>query len=255
MMFRIVRIAVLIVMSLSLVACDKGKKPYEEAEVLFSKSDYDATKSKAAEVVQNAPKSKYLAQAKALYEKVEKIEALFITASDAAKTGDYDKAIKNYSEILALDPKSPKALDELKKTNDTYSNLKQLGDEAMKYFRIYSRAMSVRRSDYDLQGETARIKYLQKLDVACGIKGGQTYFAGMLKGYLEEVDTALKDFIKKSKAINQTGGYEKRVLAANEYNRALDNFIANYGQPEAWLQEKQQRIIKEKQVAGWVACQ
>lgn len=96
--------------------CDKGKKPYEEAEALFNKSDYAAAKSKAAEVIQNAPQSEYLAQAKALYEKVGKIEGLFKSASEAAKNREYNKAIKNYEEVLALDSKSPKATKWLQKS-------------------------------------------------------------------------------------------------------------------------------------------
>ncbi|HLB05789.1 MAG TPA: hypothetical protein VJL62_03635, partial [Thermodesulfobacteriota bacterium] len=116
----VMAVLMMLVLSITLTACDKGKKPYEEAETLFNKSDYAAAKSKAAEVMQNAPSSKYIAQAKAIYEKVEKIELLFKNAGEAVQGADYGKAIKEYEGVLALDPKSPKAMEELKAVRVKY---------------------------------------------------------------------------------------------------------------------------------------
>lgn len=53
-------------------SCDRGKKPYEESEVLFSQLKYSAAKSKAEEVIKNAPKSKYAPMAQAMVEKIDK---------------------------------------------------------------------------------------------------------------------------------------------------------------------------------------
>lgn len=84
--------------------CDKGKKPYEEAEALFNKSDYAAAKIKASEVVQNAPNSKYLSQARVILENVEKIESISKAAAASIEEGDYEKGIAAYSEVLTLAP-------------------------------------------------------------------------------------------------------------------------------------------------------
>lgn len=110
----------LIAVSMFIVSCDKGKKPYEEAEALLNRSDYSGAKAKAIEVVQNAPKSKYLTQAKTLYLKVENIENLFNAAAEALQAGDYKKAIKDYEGILDLESKSPKAQDGLRDVKAKY---------------------------------------------------------------------------------------------------------------------------------------
>ena len=55
-----------------IASCDRGKKPYEEAEALFNQSNYSAAKSKAVEVIKNAPKSKYAPMAKEMVEKIDK---------------------------------------------------------------------------------------------------------------------------------------------------------------------------------------
>lgn len=94
-----------------LVGCDKGKKPYEEAEVQFNKSDYATAKAKAQEVIQNAPNSKYLPQASAILEKVEKIESLSKVAAASIEDGDYEKGIAAYKEVLLLDPNNKKAFE------------------------------------------------------------------------------------------------------------------------------------------------
>lgn len=281
-----------------IIACDKGKKPYEEAEALFNKSDYAAAKNKAVEVVQNAPKSAYLAQAKALYEKVEKIEVLFNDTGEAGQKGDYKKAITGYSEILTIDSKSPKAVeglekakgtyknklmqegkefiesgeyekgiesyreiltfvgndmeaaDALKETETTFSNLKQTGDEAMRHFRIYMQARGTR--DYQT-AEIARVRYLEAAKtLCCEISGGRAYLTARLKEYQAEVETALKSFLSKGKAVERSGSYEKRILAADEYNRALAGFVEKYGRPEAWLEGDGMNVLKKKIVDQWI---
>ncbi|MEK6680085.1 MAG: hypothetical protein AABY39_11775 [Nitrospirota bacterium] len=64
-------IGILLFLSCVLIAsCDTGKKPYEEAEALFNQSKYSAAKSKAEEVIKNAPKSKYVPMAKEMVEKI-----------------------------------------------------------------------------------------------------------------------------------------------------------------------------------------
>ena len=68
-------IGILLFLSCVLIAsCDTGKKPYEEAEALFNQSKYSAAKSKAEEVIKNAPKSKYAPMAQAIVEKIEKAD-------------------------------------------------------------------------------------------------------------------------------------------------------------------------------------
>ncbi len=64
-------IGILLFLSCVLIAsCDTGKKPYEEAEGLFNQSKYSAAKSKAEEVIQKAPKSRYAPMANAMVEKI-----------------------------------------------------------------------------------------------------------------------------------------------------------------------------------------
>ena len=74
-MKKIFAIGFLLLLSFIFMAsCDKGKKPYEEAEVLFNQSNYSDAKSKAEEVIKNAPKSKYAPMAQAIVEKIEKAD-------------------------------------------------------------------------------------------------------------------------------------------------------------------------------------
>lgn len=295
--FNLSKAILALLIILSLFACDKGKKPYQEAETLFNKSDYAAAKSKAAEVIQNAPNSKYLAQAKALYEKTEKVETLFKTAGEAEQSGDYKKAINDYEGILALDSKSPKAIEELERIkaaykgrlmqqskefvengefekgiesyreiltfarNDkdvidalnsaetTFANLKQTGDEAMRQFRIYIKTRGTR--DYE-GAEYARIRYVQKARELYKVPGGRKYLAVILKEYIAEVGTALNDILSKADVAQNAGGYEKRVLAADEYNQALERFTDKYGQPEAWLEGRGRQILRNKEVGQWM---
>lgn len=295
---RVFKTSLLFFLCIFVYACDKGKTPYEEAKAMFNKSDYSAAKSKAVEVIQNAPKSKYLAQAKALYEKVEMIEVLIKTAGEAGQTGDYKKAIKDYEGILALDGKSPKAIEELEKAKGTYksklmqegkayvengeyengiesyreiltfakndkeaadalketeatfSNLKQTGDKAMRHFRIYIQARGTR--DYET-AEVSRVRYLEAAKkLCCEISGGRAYLTARLKEYQAEVETALNSFLAKGKAVERSGSYEKRILAADEYNRALAEFVANYGRPEAWLEGDGMYSLKKKIVNQWI---
>lgn len=278
--------------------CDKGKKPYEEAEALFNKSDYASTKSKVAEVLQNASNSKYLAQAKAIYEKVEKIETLFKAADEAVQATDYKKAIKDYEEILALDGKSPKALEGLEKSQRIYKNqlmqegkgfiesgeyekgiesyreistfvrndkeatdalkeaeaifsdLKQTGDEAMRQFRIYMQARGTR--DYQT-AEVARRKYVQNIDRLYKLPKGKNYLESRLKAYMTEVEQALEKFnnaVKEAKKAMRSGNYNQKVVASDNYNKALSDFIANYGRPEAWGEAPE--LLKKKIVRQWM---
>ena len=68
-------ICFLLFLSVIIIAsCDRGRKPYEEAEALFSQSNYSAAKSKAEEVINNAPKSKYAPMAQAIVEKIDKAD-------------------------------------------------------------------------------------------------------------------------------------------------------------------------------------
>lgn len=288
----------LLALGLTLSACDKGKRPYEEAESLFGKSDYASAKSKAVEVIQNAPNSSYLAQAKVLYEKLEKIEALFKTAEEAGQSDDYKKAIRDYDGILALDSKSPKALEELEKTkgiyknklmqeskefiesgeyekgiesyqeiltfarNDreaadalketetTFSNLKQTGDEAMRHFRIYMQARGTR--DYQT-AEIARVKYLQSIDRLYKLPKGKNYLESRLKAYMTEVEQALEKFngaVKEAEKAMRSGNYTHKVVASDNYNKALSDFIASYGRPEAWGEAPE--LLKKKIVRQWM---
>lgn len=126
MIYRVFKTSLLLSLCILVSACDKGKKPYEEAETLFSKSDYAAAKSKALEVIQNAPRSEYLGRAKAIYEKIEKIEASFKVVENAKITGDLEKAIKAYEEILTLDSKCPDAIASLPMLKEKYKRQSKL---------------------------------------------------------------------------------------------------------------------------------
>lgn len=297
-MLSVQRLLIFLLACMFILACDKGKRPYQEADRAFTVSDYSTAKNKAAEVIQNAPNSGYLAQAKAIYEKVEKIEALSKAADEAVQTADYKKAIKDYEAILALDGKSPKALeslekikgiyksqlmqegkgfiesgeyekgiesyrgiltftrndkeaaDALKKAETTLADLKQMGDEAMRQFRIYIQARGTR--DYQT-AEISRVRYLKAAkELCCNISGGRAYLAARLKEYTAEVESALNDFLSKAKAVERSGRYERRVLAADEYNRSLNAFIEKYGRPEAWLEGEGRYLLKKKIVDQWI---
>lgn len=117
-----------IMLCIFLVACDKGKKPYEEAEALLNQSDYVGAKSKAEEVIQNTPNSKYVPKAKEIIEKAERILTLFKEAEQATEAKDYKKIIKSYEEVLSLDTKNQRANDGLKTAKETFK--KQLIEKA-----------------------------------------------------------------------------------------------------------------------------
>lgn len=296
----------LIAVSMFIVSCDKGKKPYEDAEVLLNKSDYSGAKAKAIEVVQNAPKSKYLTQAKTLYLKVENIEGLFNAAAEALQAGDYKKVINDYEGILALDSKSPKAIERLAFTKDTYkqhllqvgnsqskkgnyeaaleaykeilsfesnaadalnaisiventlSELKKLGDEAMVEFGAMLNARTahnVSSEDWDLTAqrvETARVRYSEKAKSMYKFPNGKKYLKARLQAYMAEVGDALNKFITASEAAQKASNYEKKVLAVDEYNRALTNFTERYGRPEVWLRDVGIAGFKKMKVDGWM---
>lgn len=296
MNYCVLRTCLLISFCFLVLACDKGKKPYQEAETLFNKSDYAAAKSMAAEVIQNAPNSKYLAQAKALYEKTEKVETLFKTAGEAEQSGDYKKAINDYEGILALDSKSPKAIEELerikaaykgrlmqqskefvengefekgiesyreiltfarndmeaadalKETEATLSNLKQTGDEAMRHFRIMMQSWLT--SDFQA-AEKARMRGVKVAKNLCATPGGRAYLSVKLMEYIKEVESSLNSFLSKAKALERASSYEKKVLAADEYDRALAGFVENYGRPEPWIKEVMPHG-KKKTVEIWL---
>lgn len=156
----------LLLVSITIASCDKGKNTYEEAEALFNKLDYSAAKTKAQEVIKNSPKSKYVAkaneliekinfkeaemlfnksnyadakskaaeliqnipnsryipQANMIIEKIDKMVELFNQAEQSLQEKDYKKAIMNYEEILAIDAKSPAAIEKLGLTKDTYKH-------------------------------------------------------------------------------------------------------------------------------------
>lgn len=282
---------------LFLSACDKGKAPYQEAEKAFAESNYSLAKIKVLEVVQNAPQSKYLSQAKAIYEKVDQIELLFKSAEDAEKAEDYKKAIEAYQEVAGIDAKSPLAVEGLKaalakyrdtqvKTGEasiekgeyedgieiykelisvipndaevlqtlknaetTFSSLKKIGDDAIAEFRVYIKAKGTR--NYEV-AEFARVKYLRRVDALYKLAGGRIYLSARLKAYLAEVETALNDFLQKGKAVERAKSYEQRVLAADEYNRALSSFIERYGRPEAWIGDDVTRLLRKKIVDQWM---
>ena len=84
------------------------------------------------------------------------------------------------------------------------------------------------------------------------LSGGRNYLSARLKAYLAEVETALNDFLLKGKAAERPNSYEKRVLAADGYNRALSSFIENYGRPEAWIGDDVTRLLKKKIVDQWM---
>lgn len=283
MSLRFKKAVISLAVLLLLFACDKGKKPYEEAKALLSKSDYSRAKAKAAEVIQNTPNSKYVSQANAIIEKIDKMDGLFNQAEQSLHEKDYKKAITSYEEILTLDTKSQKAIEQINLTKDTYkhvllqtgnsnlekgnydeaikgykeilsfepnnaevvetinkaekilSRLKSSGDNAMYYFRIYIQSRGTKSFE---RAEVARVKHMNIVDELYKLPSGRKYMASRLRAYLVEVEKALDDFASIVEAYEkaaESGNYNKKVLAHDRYNAALEAFIDKYGQPEAWL--------------------
>lgn len=142
------------------------------------------------------------------------------------------------------------AVDALKEAEATFSDLKQTSDEAMRHFRLYIQARGTR--DYET-AEVSRVRYLEAAKkLCCEILGGRTYLTARLKEYQAEVETALTAFLSKGKAVERSGSYEKRILAADEYNRALAEFVEKYGRPEAWLEGDGMYVLKKKIVDQWI---
>lgn len=90
----------LLLISVMLISCDKGKHTYEEAEALFNKLDYSAAKTKAQEVIKNSPKSKYVAKADELIHRInyKEAEALFNKSNYADAKTKAQEIIKNSPE-------------------------------------------------------------------------------------------------------------------------------------------------------------
>ncbi len=93
----------LLLISVMLISCDKGKNTYEEAEALFNKLDYSAAKTKAQEVIKNSPKSKYVAKANELIEKIN-----FKEAEMLFNKSNYADAKTKAQEIIKNSPESKK---------------------------------------------------------------------------------------------------------------------------------------------------
>lgn len=112
-----------------IASCDKGRQPYNEAATLFEQANYSAAKSKAVAFIQTFPESKYIPMANALIDKVDKIETSLKMAEQAEQKQDYKNAMMYYKEILAIAPKSSKALEAIKHIEDIesmFSDLKSM---------------------------------------------------------------------------------------------------------------------------------
>lgn len=165
--------------------CDKGKKPYEDAEMLFGKSDYAAAKSKAAEVIQNTPKSKYLPQARAILEKIERVESLSKMATVSIEKGDYVNGIEIYNEILSIHPDNKIIVSARHDAEITLLRLERLASELVTQLDILestiNRFNSINRYNWDLlealrtKVTLERSKYREKLAVIYKIPGGRNY--------------------------------------------------------------------------------
>src|SRR4030067_1271741 len=179
-------IGILLFSSCVLIAsCDRGKKPYEEAEVLFSQSNYSAAKSKAVEIVQNAPKSKYAPMAKAMVEKIDKC------------------------------------------------------DSVMVIFRARQQAFGTKQTDANIEYEgLLRYKYIKEKNELFRFEGGSECLRARMKAYFVELETALDEFAAfAAKAERKT----QNINVYYQYNAALQNFIANYGNPARWLNQSCRR--------------
>lgn len=121
----------LLLVSIALMSCDKGKKPYEEAEALLSKSDYSGAKAKAMEVVQNEPNSKYVTQANAIIEKVDKINGLMQKGDTLFQKGDYEAALESYKGILSLESNAPDALMAISKVKKAIDETPSFAENIM----------------------------------------------------------------------------------------------------------------------------
>lgn len=145
----------LLALGLTLSACDKAKKPYEEAESLFNKSDYGSAKSKAAEVAQKAPNSKYLPQARAILEKVEKIESLSKTATVSIEKGDYETGIKAYKETLSLASNDKTAAEGIRSAEAILSEAKETGNTNILDAKDARIIINVKKADF-MRDETGK---------------------------------------------------------------------------------------------------
>ena len=125
-----------------IASCDKGRQPYNEAETLFEQSKYSDAKSKAVEFIQTFPDSKYIPMAKTLIEKVDKVETSLKMAEQAEQKQDYENAMMYYKEILAIAPKSSKALEAVKNIEDIesmFSDLKMMTNMGLSENEIISK--------------------------------------------------------------------------------------------------------------------
>lgn len=138
---------IILQMCLVLSACDKGEKPYDEAEALFNSSDYAAAKNKAVEVIEKAPKSKYLAQATELIQKIDKIEKLLQTGQADIENGDYEKGIGAYKDVLLLDPNNKMAAESKQKAEAILSEITQMESEGGKQARIDGLIIKVTKAE------------------------------------------------------------------------------------------------------------
>jgi hypothetical protein len=103
-----------------IASCDRGKKPYEETEVLFSQSNYSAAKSKAEEIIKSSPKSKYAPMAKEMVEKIN-------MANDAMKYFRiYIQAMgaRNMERVMVAKAKYEAQIDVLYKLHGGREHLK-----------------------------------------------------------------------------------------------------------------------------------
>lgn len=209
----------LLLVSTTIVSCDKGKKPYEEAEVLLNKSDYSGAKVKAMEVVQNTPNSKYLTQASAIIEKVDQITSLFTKAELYLQEKDYKKAIQSYEDVLTIEPKGSKATTELKKVQDIYKNeLMKTGDSLFQGGNF----------------EAALEKYKEILSLD------------------SNAPDVLMAISKVEKAINETPSFTENIMQF--MGKSKDIIISNLGEPDRLVEVEPGiiRFIYGETLQGWI---
>lgn len=192
-----------------LAACDKGKTPYQEAEQAFAESNYSVAKGKVLEVIQNAPQSKYIAQAKAIYEKVEQIELLFKSADASVQAEDYKKAMQAYQGVLAMDAKSPTAVEGLKTVSAKYKDAQLEAGKASVEKGEYEEGIEIYKELISVIPNDA--------DVSQALRNAETTFSS-----LKEIgDDAIAEFRVYIKA-KGTRNYELAEFARVRYLRRIN---------------------------------
>lgn len=186
-----------------IASCDRGKKPYEEAEVLFNQSNYSAAKSKAEEVIKNAPKSKYAPMAQAMAEKIDKA----------------DNAMKYFKSFQSL---------------MIYFYYGYYIDNPISLKRNFF--------SNENQAPIVFSKYVAQRNELFKLSGGRELMELRLKAYLVEIEKALDNFALVVEEFDKAKGSAQNALV-EKYKAALRDVTVNYGDPGLWISQSCRRAV------------